>query len=60
MSQKSEFQENSVMNTYRAAHGMNKQGTETVRVSMYGNRYPIAEVSKLWGTVAGKGAQSGN
>ena len=53
----SKYDENSAMNTYRAAHGMNKQGTETVRVSMYGNRYPIADINNLWGVVAGKGAQ---
>ena len=56
-SEKSQFDENSAMNTYRAAHGMNKQGTEIVRVSMYGNRYPIAEIDKIWGAIAGKGAQ---
>ncbi|MDR0437727.1 MAG: DUF1565 domain-containing protein [Bacteroidales bacterium] len=55
--EKSQFDENSAMNTYRAAHGMNKQGTETVRVSMWGNRYPIADIDKLWGLIAGKGAQ---
>jgi len=56
-SENSQFDENSAMNTYRAAHGMNKQGTETVRVSMYGNRYPIADIDKLWGIIQGKGAQ---
>ncbi|HCC50726.1 MAG TPA: hypothetical protein DEQ30_00645 [Porphyromonadaceae bacterium] len=57
MSQNSSYAENSAMNTFRAAMGMNKQGTETVRVSMYGNRYPFEEITKLWGVIAGKGAQ---
>jgi hypothetical protein len=58
MNQSSQYDENSVMNTYRSAHGMNKQGTETVRVSMYANRYPLAEVSKLWSVIGEKGAQA--
>ena len=58
--EKSQFDENSAMNTYRAAHGMNMRGTETVRVSMWGNRYPIADINKLWGVIAGKGAQATN
>lgn len=57
MSQRSQYDENSAMNTVRAVFGMNKQGTETVRVSMYANRYPLAEVSNLWGAIQGKGAQ---
>ena len=57
MSQTSNYQENSAMNTFRAAMGMNKQGTETIRVSMYGNRYPFDDIAKLWGVIAGKGAQ---
>ena len=58
MSHKSSYSENSAMNTFRAAFGMNKQGTETVRVSMYANRYPIDDVPKLWGVITGKGAQA--
>lgn len=57
MSETSSYQENSAMNTFRSAMGMNKQGTETVRVSMYGNRYPFEDIPKLWGVIAGKGAQ---
>jgi hypothetical protein len=60
MSQSSSYDENSSMNTFRAAFGMNKQGTETVRVSMYGNRYPYTDVQKLWSIVPGKGAQKIN
>lgn len=58
MSRNSQYNENSAMNTFRAAMGMNKQGSETIRTSMYGNRYPLAEVDKLWGTIPGKGAQT--
>jgi hypothetical protein len=58
MSQSSSYQENSAMNTFRAAMGMNKQGTETIRVSMYGNRYPFNDIPKLWGVINGKGAQA--
>lgn len=57
MSQSSSFNPSSAANLFRSAHGMNMQGTETVRVTMYGNRYPIAEVGQLFGAIAGKGAQ---
>ena len=57
MTQKSKFDENSAMNTFRSAMGMNKQGTEVVRVSMYANRYPFDDIPKLWGAIPGKGAQ---
>ena len=57
MSKSSSYSENSAMNTFRAAAGMNKQGSETIRVSMYGNRYPYDDISKLWGVIQGKGAQ---
>ena len=60
ISQQSKYEENSAMNTFRAAFGMNKQGTETIRVSMYGNRYPFNDISKLWGAIQGKGAQKIN
>jgi hypothetical protein len=60
MSMKSSYAENSAMNTFRAAMGMNKTGTETVRVSMYANRYPFDDIPKLWGAIAGKGAQKIN
>jgi len=58
MSQKSNYEENSSMNTFRAAMGMNRQGTETIRVSMYANRYPFADIPKLWGAIPGFGAQT--
>lgn len=55
--QNSQYDENSSMNTFRSAFGMNKQGTETIRVNMYANRYPLADAIKLWGAIPGKGAQ---
>jgi hypothetical protein len=55
--QTSEFNPNSSINTFRSAMGMNMQGTETVRVSMYGNRYPFEKAFDLFGAVNGYGAQ---
>ena len=55
--QTSSFNPNSSLNTFRAALGMNMQGTETVRVSMYGNRYPFDKAFELFGAVKGYGAQ---
>lgn len=52
------YDENSPANLYRAAHGMNKMGTETVRVSMYGNKYPFSEAYDLFGALPGCGAQA--
>lgn len=51
------YDENSLANTYRAAHGMNKQGTTIRRVSMYGNKYPFFEAYDLFGALEGCGAQ---
>ncbi len=56
-SQTSEFNPNSSVNQFRNALGMNMQGTETVRVSMYGNRYPYEKTFELFGAVDGYGAQ---
>ena len=53
----SSFNANSAANQYRAAHGMNMQGTETIRVSMYGNRYNFDKALQLFGAKAGYGAQ---
>ena len=54
----SSFDRNSAANLYRQAHGLNMQGTEIVRVSMYGNRYPFNETYKLFGALRGAGAQA--
>ena len=53
----SEFNPNSSINQFRNALGMNMQGTETVRVSMYANRYPYEKVFDLFGAIEGYGAQ---
>ena len=58
--QTSSFNPNSSLNTFRAALGMNMQGTETVRVSMYGNRYPYEKTFELFGAIEGYGAQKIN
>lgn len=55
--QTSSFNPNSSLNQFRSALGMNMQGTETVRVSMYGNRYPYEKTFELFGAVQGYGAQ---
>ena len=52
------YNPNSAANLYRQAHGMNMRGTETVRVSMYGNRYPFQEAYNLFGALPGFGAQA--
>jgi hypothetical protein len=53
-----EYDENSAANTFRAAMGMNKQGKISSDVSMFGNRYPLADALKLFGAVKGCGAQA--
>ena len=55
--QTSSFNPNSSLNQFRNALGMNMQGTETVRVSMYANRYPFEKAFDLFGAVNGYGAQ---
>ena len=55
--QTSSFNPNSSVNQFRSAFGMNMQGSETVRVSMYGNRYPFEKAFELFGAVKGYGAQ---
>lgn len=53
----SNFDANSAANQYRQAHGLNMQGTETIRVSMYGNRYNFDKAMKFFGAKSGYGAQ---
>lgn len=53
----SSFDANSAANQFRQAVGMNMQGSETIRVSMYGNRYNFDKALKLFGAKAGYGAQ---
>ncbi len=56
----SSFDPNSAANLYRQAHGMNMQGSETIRVSMYGNRYNFDKALKFFGAKEGFGAQKFN
>ena len=58
-SEKLDYDENSPANIFRSAMGMNKVGKITTKVSMFGNRYPLAEVFKLFGAVKTHGAQIG-
>ena len=53
----SSFNPNSAANQFRSAMGMNMQGSETIRVSMFGNRYNFDKAFKLFGAKAGYGAQ---
>ena len=58
-SEKTDYNENSPANVFRAAMGMNKVGTIQTKVSMYGNRYPLADTYKLFGAYPGGfGAQA--
>ena len=51
------FDRNSAANRFNQATGQNMQGTETRRVSMYGNRYNFDDAMKLFGAKANYGAQ---
>lgn len=51
------FNRNSASNQFRAATGQNMQGSETRRVSMYGNRYNFDKALRLFGAKNGYGAQ---
>lgn len=53
----SSYDPNSAANLYREAHGLNKQGTSTTRVSMYGNRYALEKALVFFGAEEGYGAQ---
>lgn len=52
------YDANSAANLYREAHGLNKQGTSTTRVSMYGNRYIFDKAIQLFGAELSYGAQT--
>lgn len=51
------YDANSAANLYREAHGLNKQGTSTTRVSMFGNRYNFDKALQLFGADPTHGAQ---
>ena len=55
--EKVHYNENSPMNQFRAALGLNKQGRITSRVSMFANPYPFDGAVKFFGAVPGYGAQ---
>ncbi len=57
ISNTSNFDPNSAANFVNKALGLNMQGSETIRPSMYANRYPYDDLFKLWGKVKGYGAQ---
>ena len=57
-SEKIHYNENSHMNQFRAALGLNKQGRITSKVSMFANPYPFASAVKFFGAVQGFGAQA--
>ena len=56
-SEKVDYDENSPMNQFRAALGLNKQGKITSKVSMFANPYPFESAIKFFGAVQGVGAQ---
>ena len=47
----------SAANEIRRALGLNQRGTQTVRVSMFANRYPFSAVPRLFGAVPEYGAR---
>lgn len=51
------YDPNSAANLYREVHGLNKQGTMTTRVSMFGNRYNFDKALKFFGADPNYGAQ---
>lgn len=52
------YDANSSANQFREAMGLNKQGTSTTRVSMYGNRYNFDKAVRLFGADPNYGAQA--
>ena len=46
------------LNAFRQAVGLPMQGTIVSKVDMFGNRYPLEDALKLFGAMAGKGAQA--
>ena len=56
-SEEVDYDENSPMNQFRAALGLNKQGKITSKVSMFANPYPFDSAIKFFGAVQEAGAQ---
>ena len=57
MSKSQHYDRNSGANQLNRLFGLNQQGTEIIRVSMYGNRYPYLKAFDLFGVIEGYGAQ---
>lgn len=57
-SEKADYDANSPANQFREAMGLNKQGKLTTKVSMFANRYPVADAGKFFGAVKDVGAQA--
>lgn len=57
-SEKADYDPSSPSNQFREAMGLNKRGKLETKVSMFGNRYPTADVAKFFGAVSGVGAQA--
>ena len=53
-----DYDENSPINQFRAALGLNKQGKITTTVSMFANPYPFESAIRFFGVVKGFGAQT--
>lgn len=53
-----DYNENSAVNTFREAFGLNKQGKIKSSTTMFGNRYPVKNIMKLFGACPGYGAQA--
>ena len=57
MIQSQSYNPNSAANQVNRIFGLNQQGTEIVRPSMYCNKYPWEKAKDLFGKVPGYGAQ---
>ncbi len=57
MKKSQQYDRNSGANQLNRLFGLNQQGTEIIRVSMYGNRYPYLKAFDLFGVIDGYGAQ---
>jgi len=57
-SEQADYDPNSPVNQWREAWGLNKQGKLSSKTTMYGNRYDWKGALRLFGSVAGYGAQS--
>ena len=55
-----QYNASSANNQLNRQLGLNQQGNETIRVSMYANKYPWEKARNLFGAVKGYGAQKIN